>query len=135
MFLFLICLHISSKSYPLKNRAKQRRLHQLQCCCFVTLICFCFVRRHLILMIYGFSFLSIPIALALFPSLRSALCFSTFMRSLFPSSHLSSWSEPLLLLELWDARLDTPYSYELISLINPADLSKSYISTSQCFLT
>lgn len=74
-------------------------------------------------MIYGFLFYSSQLLCS------HSCCFYLisvhFVRSSFLSSHLSAWSDPLLLLELWDTRLDTPLSYELNSLINPAaDLSK-----------
>lgn len=55
-----------------------------------------------------FSFLFISVALLLFPLLLPDLC--SFCPPLPISAH---GSDPLLLLELWDARLDTPLSYEI----------------------
>jgi hypothetical protein len=51
-------------------------------------------------MIYGFLF-SVHLSLLLF--------LVAFISVHFVPSHLSAWSDPLLLLELWDARLDTPF--------------------------
>lgn len=80
-------------------------------CCFVALICFGFIRRHLMLMIYGlffFLFLFISVAFPLPVCFLSDLSVH-FARPPFLSSHLTASSEPLLLLlELWEARLDTP---------------------------
>lgn len=77
-------------------------------CCFVALLCFGFIRRNLILMIYGlflFFFCSFQL-LFLSPLFLSDLSVHS-IRPPFLSSHLTASSEPLLL-ELWEAHLDTP---------------------------
>lgn len=68
------------------------------------------------LMIYG-RFLFLVISVAFLSPLSLSDLSVHFVRSPFLSSHLTASSEPLLLLELWEARLDTPLSYELNSLI------------------